>query len=253
MKSILIAMLIAVLGGCASNQKIIAPPLYKDTSIESVKTLIRLPELNSRSKSEVGENLYTKFYHTPANTYSVLLDQDVVVSVEKERQYWWLALGIVGAGIMELSADESENKISNRESIPLYYWPELGSKMICGNNNECLIDRDGLSSFTHKAEYPDKKLTILDSVIPYQMNINPPRFDKEDFKYEVLYQGKIGNKIKISYREFKNDMARPAFTQDIEYELKEAGITTIGFKGLRIDVYNATNLSIEYEIVQDYK
>ena len=47
-------------------------------------------------------------------------------------------------------------------------------------------------------------------------------------------------------------MARPAFTQDIEYELDKDGKTLIGFKGLRIEVEKATNLDITYKIIKDY-
>lgn len=48
-------------------------------------------------------------------------------------------------------------------------------------------------------------------------------------------------------------MLRPAFTQDIEYELNKNNTTIIGFKGLRIEVIKATNLDITYKIIQDYK
>lgn len=72
------------------------------------------------------------------------------------------------------------------------------------------------------------------------------------FKYQALYQGKVENKIKISFREFKDDMARPAFTQDIEYELEGNKPTIIGFKGLRIEVKKLTNLNITYSVIKDY-
>jgi hypothetical protein len=47
-------------------------------------------------------------------------------------------------------------------------------------------------------------------------------------------------------------MARPSFTQDIDYELNKDGSTIIGFKGLRIEVIKATNIDITYKVVKDY-
>jgi hypothetical protein len=72
-------------------------------------------------------------------------------------------------------------------------------------------------------------------------------------KYCLRFSGHyIDNKIKISFREFKNDIARPAFTQDIEYQLDENGKANVGFKGLRIEILKATNYDIEYKVVKDY-
>lgn len=65
-------------------------------------------------------------------------------------------------------------------------------------------------------------------------------------KRELLYNGKAGNTIKISYREYKDDLARPAFTQDLIYDLAESKI--IGFQGMQIEVLNATNEYINFII-----
>ena len=83
--------------------------------------------------------------------------------------------------------------------------------------------------------------------------LTPVLSDEDSFKYIALYQGKIGDKIKISFREFYNNNARPAFTQDIEYELELNKNTIIGFKGLRIEVLSASNVDIKYKVVEDYK
>ncbi|MFT5848467.1 MAG: hypothetical protein ACI902_002540 [Psychroserpens sp.] len=41
-------------------------------------------------------------------------------------------------------------------------------------------------------------------------------------------------------------MIRPAFNQDLSYDLNEGKI--IGFKGLRIEVINTSNIGIEYKV-----
>ena len=65
-------------------------------------------------------------------------------------------------------------------------------------------------------------------------------------KQELLYNGKSQNTIKISYREFNNDFSRCAFTQELTYDLTEG--KTIGFRGMKIDVVEATNLTIKFVV-----
>lgn len=71
------------------------------------------------------------------------------------------------------------------------------------------------------------------------------------FKKVFIYNGKAGSIIKFSYREFINDMARPAFTQELQYDLNEGKI--IGFKGMRIEILNTSNIEIEYKVLSEFK
>lgn len=66
------------------------------------------------------------------------------------------------------------------------------------------------------------------------------------FKKELIYQGKSGNTIRLLYREFRDDMARPAFYQDLTYDMTETNI--IGFRGTTIEVIEATNLYIKFVV-----
>ena len=45
-------------------------------------------------------------------------------------------------------------------------------------------------------------------------------------------------------------MARPAFNQDLQYDLADGNI--VGFKGLRIEIIKATNTNIEYKILSNF-
>ncbi|MAD94765.1 MAG: hypothetical protein CML33_04625 [Rhodobacteraceae bacterium] len=63
-----------------------------------------------------------------------------------------------------------------------------------------------------------------------------------------IYNGRIGDTLKFSYREFTvSGYARDAFTQDVQYDLKEGSI--IGFKGARVEVIEATNREITYKVI----
>jgi hypothetical protein len=73
---------------------------------------------------------------------------------------------------------------------------------------------------------------------------------KNCFKQEFIFNGKSANSLKFIYREYINDMARPAFNQDLQYDFNESKI--IGFKGLRIEIINVTNTNIEYKILSSF-
>ena len=63
--------------------------------------------------------------------------------------------------------------------------------------------------------------------------------------------GKSGSKIKIGYREFINGMARPSFSNDIEYDLSDS--KQIGYKGALIEVTDANNQDIKYKVLKGFK
>jgi len=68
------------------------------------------------------------------------------------------------------------------------------------------------------------------------------------YSYEFIYNGKSNNTLKFIYREFIKDLARPSFTQELQYNLDESNI--VGFKNMRLEVIKATNSEIEYKILQ---
>lgn len=75
--------------------------------------------------------------------------------------------------------------------------------------------------------------------------------DSDFLRQEFIYNGKLGNGLKFTYREFTDNLARAAFTQDLQYDLSESD--TIGFKGMRIKVINAQNTKIEYKVLTYFK
>ncbi|WBQ10224.1 hypothetical protein L2D01_00295 [Hyphomonadaceae bacterium ML37] len=70
------------------------------------------------------------------------------------------------------------------------------------------------------------------------------------FQQTLLYSGRVGDKINISYREFSGSVARPAFSNDVEYDL--AASSEIAYRGARIEIIEATNSSITYRILSNF-
>jgi hypothetical protein len=208
-------------------KKLDMPIIFHDNKIKVGINTVHIPELNTISTKEVGDSMYEKINQYVFDTYTVKINQEI--------------LG------MEFY-----------DNYDLLVWSQNDYKSICSKKNDiCLLDTNHNGTFSHYVEIGSyvknnqPNILPLDKQVTYKtiQNIN---YKNDSFKYQALYQGKVGNKIKISFREFNDNMARPAFTQDIEYELESNNPTIIGFKGLRIKVIKVTNQNITYSVIKDY-
>lgn len=77
-----------------------------------------------------------------------------------------------------------------------------------------------------------------------------PTLSRVSFQQTLIYSGRIKDKINIGYREFSNNLARPAFNNNVEYDLGESRV--IGYKGARLEVLEATNESIKYKVLRNF-
>jgi hypothetical protein len=77
-----------------------------------------------------------------------------------------------------------------------------------------------------------------------------PVISADAIQRTLIYNGKVGNKINIGYREFSSNIARPAFNNNVEYDLSES--TEIGYKGARVEILEATNRSIKYRVISNF-
>ncbi len=70
------------------------------------------------------------------------------------------------------------------------------------------------------------------------------------FQQTLIYSGKVGTKINVGYREFSSNMARPAFNNDVEYDLSQSN--QIGYKGALLEVIDANNQNITYKVLRNF-
>lgn len=197
------------------------------TSME-MKT-VHIPEFNKTTKAEVGENMYQKIYAYFSHDKSVKLHKQV--SIKK--------LGV------DFSPDDEFELVKLESGDTAGY--SRGFYLVDSNNT-------GLFTYAMTSIMPGltQKYSI-DEPIKYDIvPAKPEMYGYDSYKKDALYQGKIGNKISISFREFYNGLARPAFTQNIEYELDANGAAVIGFQGLRMNVIKASNVDIEYVVIKGY-
>ncbi len=70
----------------------------------------------------------------------------------------------------------------------------------------------------------------------------------DSFRRELVYAGTAGGVITVIYREYTDNYARPAFTQEFKYDLREG--KEIGFRGARFEVLNATNTALTFRVLK---
>jgi len=161
---------------------------------------------------------------------------------------------------MGLAAMYRKVQAPSGTSGPMMYYSDKKNPMMCvtplgavttqpSETAGCFVDTDNDGRFDSVA-FPGYAIdkNLADPVV-YEAEVRTESIEIEDprsFVVEVLYQGISKGEAKISYREFIRGTARPAFTQDISYELESDGSGVIAFRGLRIQIVKATRENITY-------
>jgi len=71
---------------------------------------------------------------------------------------------------------------------------------------------------------------------------------KDSFKKELIFTGVSQKTVTFLYKEFVDNLARPAFTTELKYDISEDGM--IGYKGARFQVIKASNTGIRYKVLR---
>ncbi|WP_288953735.1 hypothetical protein [uncultured Citrobacter sp.] len=98
---------------------------------------------------------------------------------------------------------------------------------------------------------PPNGTTYNSSEISIQYVPNGLCMVSDSFVKTIEYNGKSGNTLKFTYREFSNNMARSAYTTDFTFDLSE-GTKVVAYKGAKIRINEANNSLIDYTIVSGF-
>jgi hypothetical protein len=216
MRKFLLAIITISLVSCGVQTKYVTP--------ENITTYT--PELNETNNSEIGITLVSKETGYKYNA--------IKISKGRKAKPGYIVKEIKEGDVFIHDIYTSKyNLYSNPADISYgIAIPKLGGQAIIYSNNGMGIN------FIKIKEGIEFKETFA------------PVPKKEYFKQEFIYNGRVGNALKFIYREYIDDLARPAFTQDLQYDLSES--KTIGFRGLRIEVITATNTNIEYKVISQF-
>jgi len=86
--------------------------------------------------------------------------------------------------------------------------------------------------------------------VPYRRSILP--LDAPDnLRQMILYQGATSDTLRLSYREFRGDLARPAFTEELAVPITREFPQDIVVKNIRFRLFGLDGTGLTYEIVQE--
>lgn len=225
-------LFVTILAGCGA--KTVVPPPPQQTVLEQ-------PEIGEVHTVGLGETLLVKM-----NVYQFY-------GVElKERL---TDEGSVREYIMEPHTlpyiDTMQDGRKRFLASPDYYYvnDKLTNRRVPLNNYFLIIDEDtGRVSMTGyydltSAGTPSNRHPNIE--IGEQTDIR-----RNNFRQELIYNGRSGSTARFLYREFGGDMIRSDFNQELIYDLDES--STIGFRGVRIEIIEANNSSVTYRVLSSF-
>ena len=217
MKKLLIAGVLGFgLVGCTA-------PKY---NYQAVSQNISKPPINSVNEAYVGDKMLTQGVFTEREAYFIPEAKKKFLFTMPKGFY--LKTGEDGKG----SYYQVVNNIPDGAIIP---GGGIQSILVTPQNDLCFIDIY-FNKVCHFKDIGEKrKISVAND---------------NSFQQTLIYSGKVGNKINIGYREFSSSMARPAFNNDVEYDLNES--KTIGYKGALLEVIDANNQSIKYKVLKNF-
>ena len=219
--------IIILSGGCATT----SPPYYP------VTTTIKTPQEGVVTRSELGDTL---MIHTIKEEYDA-------IAIEGSREYnvclYKLRINsqTAFAGARSETGEPVFYADAGRKGLGAGDFYEGGPKVriepSTKNRNELMLN--------------DAQCGGPQPLLNTYRRIKTSKLDSPGFSQELIYNGRVDNYVKFIYREFRNQMARSAFTQEVQYDL---GLSSeIGFKGVRIEIIDATNSEITYRVENHFE
>lgn len=77
-----------------------------------------------------------------------------------------------------------------------------------------------------------------------------PFVSADHFQQTLIYNGRVGDRIMFAYRETSGNYARPAFNNEVEYDLATSNV--VGYRGAELEVIEATNTEITYRVISNF-
>lgn len=227
MQHALICLLGPVLfAGCATVTVVDAPRIEEATGT--------LPDREKMVSAAVGEVVFSQY------------------------QYWrktgmrvnGAAIVRIGGGVVQVQNGDFLAKaiVDGKQA---YCTEKPSFRMLAGGKTACFVDRTGKGYFDQVKVASEVAWwsADLDAPVPYSAGeLVVPRSDAK--KAELVYQGFSKEVLRLAYREYISDMARPAFFQDLTYEVSSFP-AEIRFKQVQLRIISAGNSGVEYELISN--
>jgi hypothetical protein len=68
-------------------------------------------------------------------------------------------------------------------------------------------------------------------------------------RWELIYSGRSADEVSLSYREYTGGLARPAFYQDLTYDLSTSN--RVVFRSIELEIVEASNAGVKFRVLRD--
>lgn len=226
------------LGGCKTV------PTHSIQRFEYVQVaaqtqLINLPPLNADSEAEVGQSMVQAARKTV--TPAIKVTEEIIHQIPNSTK-----VKIIPSQLPLIGTDQNGAYYrANRTSSSIYNF--IGDARGIAGVYVPNIEPTSTQVFWHWDSDGNRGSRSPHPGIKYETT-TIEQLGIDSFKRELVYQGVSQNTVSIRYREFNQDLARPAFTEDLKYDLSHGDI--IGYKGARFQIIKANNLNIRYKVLK---
>jgi hypothetical protein len=229
--------LILFFAGCSTK-------LDKLERVQAQRLKILSPDLNKSVVSELGDTLVDQGYSSTRTAINVLQDSNA------DYVAWNIFLGKgLYAGMLKdkkyiyyFPVDAEVRLSSWSVSDGFADGHEVGIAVPADTSEVYLLPWVNLTGSPEIAKFREGS--------PQYELTGATETQTASFRQQIIYNGRVGNNLKFIYREFSNNQARAPFTQEVQYDLTES--STIGFKGVRIEVIEASNTQLEYKVLSHF-
>jgi len=219
MKKILIALVTIFITGCVASHQAISRQTKN----------IKSPKENVVTTSSLGERMLESGKVTTINGFTLHNDVSIFDGVVKAGEFHQI-------GIKENHKVFGPKNGYGTGVVDFMGTPSPAKPYVDANNGAlCFLGGFGTRFCSDE---------VKPNIVKFNM------YTADSFMQELIYTGKVANKIRFTYREFQNGMARQSFNIDVEYDLSESNL--ISYKGATIEVISATNRKIEYKVLQHF-
>ncbi|MBD1559991.1 hypothetical protein HC752_24030 [Vibrio sp. S9_S30] len=220
MKKIIFPILLLSITGCTTI----------NYGAETLENHYSLPELNQVTTSYVGDHMIDQGVATTMKYLSVGNTIDGAAYDIPKGDYVQIGYH---KGVDYFSISSKSNTRVN--FIAGLFEPPIALSMI--NNKVCVTT----ASYQPAQCYEHGNAKVSNKTV----------HSDSSFKQTLIYNGSVGNKINISYREFSSGMARDAFTNNVEYDMAKSNV--INYKGAVIEVKDYDNSSIKFVVKKHFR
>lgn len=131
---------------------------------------------------------------------------------------------------------------------PLYRVESKASYKACSSSGPCALDDDGDGSFDRIALDDTVAALRLKAPVPYQVKDAVAPASGGNFRQVISYLGLSGDTLRLSYREFLNDMARPAFTEELTIPMSRTYPQGVAFKDVKMTILGIDGMGLRYRV-----